>query len=294
MSTYNGEKYIKEQLESIIAQKGVKISLLVRDDGSSDRTAAILKRYSQEHENISYYTGNNLGASKSFFDLLKKADHSADYFAFSDQDDYWLPDKLIRAVKMLRQIKQQDIPLLYGSMVTYASEDLQNGQAVSYRNRRKTGLGNALVENIFMGCTEVFNRSLLELVSSHQPKGEGWHDWWLYLTASAFGKAVYDRNAYILYRQHGGNRLGMQKSWSQRWRNRFSHFQQLRHSLNRQAVQFLKAFDAKYPDKDLVWLLAHYRESPGLRLRLIAEKRIYRQQKMDDLTYRLLFLLGLL
>lgn len=294
MSTYNGEKYLKEQIDSILAQQDVSVSLLIRDDGSSDGTVGILKQYSAQYENISFYTGRNIGVQKSFFDLLKKADRSADYYAFSDQDDYWLPEKLKRAVKLLGRADRQDIPLLYGSMVIYASGDLKVWQPVSYCNRRKTKLGNALAENIFMGCTEVFNKELLTLASSHLPKGAQWHDWWLYLTAAAFGRAVYDREAYILYRQHGDNRLGMQESWRKRWKNRFLHFKQLKYSLNRQAVQFLRAYGTDYPGGDLVELLAHYRGSFGMRLRIAHERRIYRQQTMDDIAYHLLFLLGLL
>ena len=294
MSAYNGEKYLKEQIESILNQQGVEVSLLIRDDGSKDNTVLILEQYSKTNENVQYYKGSNIGVRQSFFDLLNHADRACDYFAFSDQDDYWLPEKLRRAAEILEGKKKEDCPLLYGSMVIYASEDLKDRREVPYKNRRAVTFGNALAENIFMGCTEVFNRSLLELAANHIPKKEVWHDWWLYLTASCFGQAIYDEKAYILYRQHGNNQLGMQNSWALRWKNRMEHFKQLKHSLSRQAQEFTDSYGIDYKYGDLAELLANYRSSLTKRIQLAKEKRIYRQQKIDDKVYHMLFLMGLL
>lgn len=87
MSTYNGEKYLKEQIDSILSQEGVDVRLYIRDDGSSDRTTDILASY-QEHKNVKIEKGNNLGFAKSFLTALDECDE-ADYYAFSDQDDVW-------------------------------------------------------------------------------------------------------------------------------------------------------------------------------------------------------------
>lgn len=92
MSTYNGEKYLKEQIDSILSQEGVDVRLYIRDDGSSDRTTDILASY-QEHKNVKIEKGNNLGFAKSFLTALDECDE-ADYYAFSDQDDVWEKDKL--------------------------------------------------------------------------------------------------------------------------------------------------------------------------------------------------------
>ena len=294
MSTYNGEKYLKEQIESILNQKGVKVSLLIRDDGSKDNTVLILEQYSKTNENVQYYKGSNIGVQQSFFDLLDHADRDHDYFAFADQDDFWLSEKLKRAIDVLEQKNKENCPILYGSMVIYASEDLKDRQAVPYKNRRAVTFGNALAENIFMGCTEVFNRNLLALAAEHTPNKSVWHDWWLYLTASCFGQAVYDEEAYILYRQHGSNQLGMQNSWTARWKNRIEHFRQLKYSLSRQAQVFIDSYGIDYKYGELVELLANYRSSLPMRIQLAKEKRIYRQQKIDDKVYHLLFLMGLL
>ena len=102
MSTYNGEKYLHEQINSILGQQGVEIHLLIRDDGSSDGTVEICKEYAKKYNQITFYQGENLGVGKSFLDLLKHAP-DADYYSFADQDDVWLEDKIIRAVTMIKK-----------------------------------------------------------------------------------------------------------------------------------------------------------------------------------------------
>ena len=93
MSTYNGEKYIREQLDSILAQENVDVSILIRDDGSKDATLSILDEYSKR-DNLSYYVDSrNLGACNSFIDLIWHVSLDYDYYALSDQDDFWLKDK---------------------------------------------------------------------------------------------------------------------------------------------------------------------------------------------------------
>lgn len=112
MSTYNGEKYLKEQIDSILSQEGVDVRLYIRDDGSSDRTTDILASY-QEHKNVKIEKGNNLGFAKSFLTALDECDE-ADYYAFSDQDDVWEKDKLSTAIEILEE-ESQSTPLLYCS-----------------------------------------------------------------------------------------------------------------------------------------------------------------------------------
>lgn len=293
LSAYNGEKYLAPQLDSILAQTGVEVSVLVRDDASTDHTKEILENYAQKHINIRWYSGDNLGVQRSFFELLDMADEGKDYYAFADQDDFWLPEKLLKAVSTLEK-EEKNQPLLYGSKVVYASEDLKKQELFSYAVPKEPAFGNALVENICMGCTEVFNRELLELVRAHKASGDTLHDWWMYLTASCFGKVVFDENAYILYRQHAGNQVGMQNNWSARWKKRFIHFKKLRYSLSRQARDFLDRYTVEGECRILALKLADYRSSIKKRIALIREDRIYRQQDLDNKIYHLLFLLGLL
>ena len=120
MSTYNGEDYIREQLDSILAQSYPDVDILIRDDGSKDDTFVILKEYEERHSNIKAFQGENLGINKSFFELLKKS--QGDYIGFCDQDDYWLPEKIEKAVQ---QLERMTGPALYCGAKTLVNENLE-------------------------------------------------------------------------------------------------------------------------------------------------------------------------
>lgn len=117
LSTYNGEKYLPELLESVLAQKDIYVDILARDDGSTDKTVEILKKY----DRVKVYGGNNLKPAKSFLDLIWKADINYDYYALCDQDDVWKEEKIISAVKCIENI---DKPALYSSAVEVVDKDL--------------------------------------------------------------------------------------------------------------------------------------------------------------------------
>ena len=122
MSTYNGEKYIKEQLDSILSQVGVELSVLIRDDGSSDSTLSIIKDYAEQNKNIKYYVGENIKPAQSFIDLIFNSP-DADYYALSDQDDVWDKDKLKCAIDLL-QATNPDKPAMYHSNLRIVDGDL--------------------------------------------------------------------------------------------------------------------------------------------------------------------------
>ena len=123
MSTYNGEKFLREQLNSLVTQKLKPDQIFIRDDGSTDATMDIIKYYADSYKFIKYYHGENLGAAKSFMELINKAEE-ADYYALCDQDDVWFEDKLQVAVNTLEAIRPNDIPLLYCSRFTLTDEKL--------------------------------------------------------------------------------------------------------------------------------------------------------------------------
>ena len=297
MSTYNGEKYLREQIDSILNQDYPEISLLIRDDGSTDGTVDILKEYAQKYRDIDYYVGENLGVQNSFFDLMKRADKRAYDYAFADQDDVWLPGKIKRAIELLEredEKKDKRKPLLYGGRVTYASENLEYTKEMIFHNRKDPGLGNALVENIFIGCTEVFNKELLQLVILHIPKCEILHDWWLYLSASCFGSVIYDQNSYLFYRQHLNNQVGIQNSWIKHWIVRKKRFGKRKNTLSDQAWEFIRVYGTQYEKYKIVAMVAEYKKDIKSRCYISRSGQIYRQQRIDDIIYRILFLLGVL
>ena len=128
MSSYNGEMYLDEQLESIVAQKGVMTDILVRDDGSSDHTCDILDQW-QQKTSLRWYSGENIGPARSFMDLLRQSGDSC-YYAFSDQDDYWLSDKLKVAVDKLESYDE----MFNGAVSGEVKEIIENKKiAVCFR-----------------------------------------------------------------------------------------------------------------------------------------------------------------
>ena len=146
MSTYNGEQYIKEQIESILEQDGVNVHLLIRDDGSRDGTIEILKDYSKRYNNIEMYQGKNLGACQSFFNLMKNAGMEYDYYAFADQDDVWERDKLKAAISRIEG--EEQIPVLYCG--TYKLVDKELKEIPQKQTQKNISFGNALIES---NCT---------------------------------------------------------------------------------------------------------------------------------------------
>ncbi len=207
LSTYNGEKYLEEQLDSLIAQKDVDIKIIVRDDGSTDRTHDILNTW-QAKGLLTWYTGENLKPAMSFMDLLHNAPE-ADYYAFCDQDDVWLPEKLKVAVSKI-EFAGQDKPALYFSAKQLVDEGLKN--IPSSTNNYLLTFGEALIINPSTGCTNLFNKALYEIIISKKVQDIEMHDSWVYRLCLAFdGFVYYDRSAYILYRQHSNNVIGAKK-----------------------------------------------------------------------------------
>lgn len=206
MSSYNGEKYIRDQIESILNQHDVEVSILIRDDGSKDLTRTILSEINDKRITCVYE--ENIGVKRSFLKLIAMSDPDVDYYAFSDQDDIWLEDKLITAVNILAK-EDQNIPLIYGSSVSlYMNDEVIGEQFVCPQLK----LGNFLIKNYYPGCTMVFNRKLIELVNSvdfNILKPNPLHDHWLNLVCTACGgKVLMDKEPHILYRQHEGNVIG--------------------------------------------------------------------------------------
>lgn len=209
MSTYNGEKYLCEQLDSILKQKGVNVSVLIRDDGSTDATVTLLKRYCSEHSNVSFYDGMNIGVVKSFNHLMMN--HQLDDFkwiAFADQDDVWEEKKLIRGISLLEMY--EEIPGLYCSNLQVVDSAL-NKICMMHVKKPMFNKFTAVVQNCATGCTCVFNQKALEVYRKGIKSRMEMHDYWMFLVCVYFGVVVYDKAAYIKYRQHAKNVVGVSK-----------------------------------------------------------------------------------
>lgn len=203
MSSYNGEKYIREQIESILRQQGVLVKLLVRDDGSQDATISILKEY-EKRKQIEVIYGDNIGPYKSFLSLLD-ACNEADYYSFSDQDDIWLDDKLISGINFL-EMENGKIPLLYCSSLRRVNENLELENIQSFPGL-KTNIYSALVRERLAGCTFVINNNLRNLLKGSSNLDINYsHDSWTVLMCYACGgKVIFDDKPHILFRRYGTN-----------------------------------------------------------------------------------------
>ncbi|WP_186424206.1 glycosyltransferase family 2 protein [Lacrimispora celerecrescens] len=296
LSSYNGEKYIRFQLNSLLAQTYQDFKVLIRDDGSLDKTREILEEYAQRDSRITWYGLKNLGVVESFFDLIKHADLSCDYFAFADQDDEWLPEKLEKAIKVL-QAKGFAEPMLYCSDKIIVDEKLRPLAVQVTRDIRKLSFGNALVQGICTGCTAVWNRKLMEVIAGHMPKRIEYvvmHDWWLYMAASCLGAVYYDDHAYIRYRQHQNNKVGAMITKRQLFFYRMKQLKKPRGEIYRQVKEFVMAFEREIPakNKDLAIELLKAEKSFLSRIKIFSNKEIFRQKADDDLIFRIIVLIG--
>lgn len=205
LATYNGEKYLREQVDSLLNQKGVSVKILVRDDGSKDNTTEILNEY-QNREALTWYTGEHLNVQKGYLELLRNAPKS-EYYAFCDQDDVWDADKLLCAVTELDALPK-DKPAMYYCSQRLVDEKLKllSTHTIAVDRSAHT---NFLISNV-AGCTAVFNQNLVDAVNSASPEFILMHDSWLFKICLALGGSYYaDPTAHINYRQHGNNVAGL-------------------------------------------------------------------------------------
>lgn len=215
LASYRGERYIGEQLASIAAQTHTAWNLLISDDGSNDSTLEICKAFaaSQAQHRVRVIAGPKRRSTANFFHLINTIDgfEEGDLFAFCDQDDVWLPEKLARAVAVL-----QDAPLrdgqaaLYGARTRLVDHTLQP-IGISRLPARPLGFGNALLQNIASGNTMVFNAALLRLLRRVDPAHAVLHDWTAYQAVTGCGGWMhFDPEPCLLYRQHDHNLIGSQ------------------------------------------------------------------------------------
>ncbi|MDD9802102.1 MAG: glycosyltransferase family 2 protein [Deltaproteobacteria bacterium] len=297
LSTHNGARFLREQLDSIFAQDWPALSLKVRDDGSSDDTRAILSEY-QAAGRLQAEFGPRLGALRSFARLLENADADCGYFAFSDQDDVWRPGKIRRAVHCLEAAaaeRRSPLPLLYGCRSTITDAALRP-RGLTPLPRRGLSFANALVESVLPGSTMLMNRAARAKIVEHGIPGEAIdHDWWCYLAVSATGRIIYDPAPQRLYRQHGGNLTGQPASAAARLARKLRVVGSLRAGAVRRLISQARAFQARFggelSPKDRLRLarLCDCR-TPRATLRCLLGRSVQRQSALDSLALTLLLL----
>lgn len=215
LASYNGEKHLGAQIDSIFAQTYQNWHLLIGDDHSEDATLSILKELQRQYpDKISIYPSEQrLGLVQNFSRLLELT--SAEYIMLCDQDDYWLPQKIEKSFIKIKELEKEwgkEVPLLVHTDMEIVDEDLKLIDKSQWKrqqfNPRRSGKLNAiLMQNASWGCTMIINRNLIHLALPAPTEGFV-HDYWLVLVASAFGQVGYVPEATMLYRQHEKNLVG--------------------------------------------------------------------------------------
>ncbi|BBF44260.1 alpha-L-Rha alpha-1,3-L-rhamnosyltransferase [Lachnospiraceae bacterium KM106-2] len=292
MSTYNGEAYVREQLDSILNQTYPNIHIYVRDDGSKDQTVAILKEY-EKIGKITLLQGENKGFIYSFFDTLEKSGE-ADYYSFADQDDIWLPEKISYAVEKLEKAKE-NIPVLYFSNYDFYNQDMEFKEHCE-THAVGASFTNSIVDCISLGFNTVINKCTRDMIIKDMPKFCCGHDWWSYMICTGMGEVIYDTRYTVKYRRHDNNVSpgGMSFFKLQVWRfKKFfkdDYFNKVREQIRE--YQRIYGNQLKLEDQKMLALFGanSYHFTKAIRKVFYGKK--FRQSLPDEILVRVIFLMG--
>ena len=254
MATFNGERYVAEQIESILCQTNRDWELFIHDDGSSDRTLEIIGRYAGRcPQSIHVVDGPPTGGARNnFFCLMENV--RAPYVMFCDQDDVWLPEKLEKLLARMEETEraqERRVPVLVFSDAKVVDEKLDTiaDRLSVYQklNPNRTALQDLLLQNVATGCAMMLNGACLEkMLVPLDTDAVIMHDWWCALTASCFGSISYVDEPLVLYRQHEGNTIGARRAGSVGYAvDRVRRGKDIRASLDKtrvQAGEFYRAY----------------------------------------------------
>ena len=266
MAVYNGETYLNEQIDSLLSNTEKDFVLHIFDDGSTDRSAAVIQSYTDKYPSKIFYHRNvtNQGVIHNFLNGCLQVD--ADYYMFCDQDDVWLPEKIAHSVEAVKLAEAQspNVPIALFGDARVVDDSLQqlhpSFQQMSGYHTDALDVAHLLMENKLIGCTMLFNRALRDKLTDTVPDGLRMHDWWIALIASAFGRIIYLDETLLLYRQHTGNVVGG-SSRSHYITNRVKHLtaqRQVLYDTCKQAEVFLTIYNDQLTEtqKRLVSLFA--------------------------------------
>ena len=292
LATYNGERYLEEQLDSLLAQENILLKILVRDDGSKDNTRNILNEYAHRHSNIKVLLGDNCGAEESFNRLCKYAlqAYHSDYYAFCDQDDIWDKDKLSIAVNSLKGYSHS-VPALYFSNLLMVDENL-TPLGMMYKNGEvKLSKQMALTQIFTYGCTCVFNQKALEIYCLCD-NNLVHHDNWIYVLCKLLGHVVYDRESHLRYRQHPRNLSEHKTSGLSKVNKRIMQLGtgKMGHKFEIISKQLIENYEQYLVDDDiryLINLLSTYRFNLGSKIRLFFSRAYRTGNLAKDFCIRL-------
>jgi len=296
MCTYNGARFIAEQLASLERQSHKNWTLAVSDDGSQDQTLEILDTFSRHwaSDRVKVVAGPKKGFACNFLSLTARDDINADYYAWSDQDDVWREDKLQTALTWIATIPQ-DTPALYCAR-SEIIDDIGANKGFSPLFTRPPHFSNALVQSIAGGNTMIFNqaaRRLLQEAGSEISVPS--HDWWAYQLISGAGGVIrYDPQPSVMYRQHNANLIGSNASWCARLKRIRMVFQGRFNGWNTQNISALETMGHRLT-REHAQRLADFKYAQRQRLlqRIASVRRagLHRQTPLQNLALALAVLL---
>ncbi|GJB03940.1 alpha-L-Rha alpha-1,3-L-rhamnosyltransferase [Aeromonas caviae] len=300
LSSFNGVKYLEEQVCSLLKQAGnIMIDIHIRDDGSKDGTQSLIKNLSEKYPNIYLYEAINVGVIASFLWLVDNIS-GYDYYAFCDQDDVWEPLKLMAAISKL-ETYDDAIPLAYCSAFQYVDCDLNH--IGRFSSKTDLSIENLLIENCAPGCTMVFNSALREKYHELNVVNVSnrivMHDWFFLLLASCYGRVVYDENSYLLYRQHSNNVVGIKNDLKSiikaRARQLIKELNRPQHLLYVQTKLISEICTDALCSNSASQLSNGFIESQESilsRLRFVLNDNVKRVKIIDDFIFKFLYVVG--
>lgn len=295
MCTYNGQKFLFEQLESIIKQNYNNWSLWISDDGSTDNTIDIIYKIKKIYntKNINIINGPQKGFRSNFLSLTTNQNIEADLYFWSDQDDIWLPDKITRTISLVEELND-DIPILYcGRTIIFNN----NNEIISYKyDNKKIIFKNALLECIPSGNTVAFNNNARILISLGNNLTPFSHDWWAYLVVSGVGgKIIYDQVPTIKYRQHHNNLIGANKNIFGKLLTLSNLFKGNNYKIINENLNSLENIfeQLSLESKNTLQYFLKARKATNIFIRFIniVKSGVFRQKKIDNIIYFIALLL---
>lgn len=275
MATYNGEKFLREQMDSLLCQTYENITIEVCDDGSTDGTLEMIKEYCEKDTRVSLHKNEtNEGYVKNFLKGIRRSD--APYIMLCDQDDIWFSDKVEKTLEYMKKERNSDHKpvLIYTDAINYDSEsgqEMGRFHQMSHLNIKKVDTAHLFMENKCIGCTIMVNQEMVSYLEQ-LPEQIRLHDWWLALIASHFGKIGYLPEPTLFYRQHSDNIVGGARYGSY-VKERLSKIESQRLLLEKtyeQGEAFLKCFRKKMSAEqiDIAERFAGMNDVNGFRKRM--------------------------
>ena len=275
LSTYNGEKYVREQLDSILNQTYKNIEIVVRDDGSKDST------------------GENLGFIKSFFELLKIAD--ADYYAYADQDDIWMENKIELAVNSLNELDDSKPNMVFGNSDYYDENMNLIGPGEKHR---EYSFNRALFECVGQGMTMTINSKTRDLIVNNPPKNCFFHDWWTYLICIGLGNVAYNDVTTVKYRRMKTNATSEGQGYIKLlvWRLKNLLVKNGIKDIKRQMINFKEIYQNELSEENrkTIELFSEEKYNFIKALKKAFYPKRLRRRWVDDLMLRAIFIFGIL